>query len=366
MLARILRILTRGIFHLLMRIPQRSEKNVILFGSAFGFQDNSKYLYLRYLEQSNVQNVYWVAKTRDTYFQLRDANRPAVMRGSLSWFKACYNCRVAFFTHGIPDIAPSLPKQTIKFNLWHGTPIKKVGLDTPMGQKRKKLRAYFGLKDVYDSWDFLLAANMMSKKNFLKSTGLPDSKIKIFRQPRNHLLHESQGPNLKSNLILYMPTFRDNGSSEHITDMILIWEEVYKLTGFKLCLKLHPLEKVEMSEFNKTWIVHPETISKDLDPVSLYLNSFALITDYSSCIFDYAILGRPIKFFVPDIESYIKLRGDGFYLDFDKISNGNIIRSAADIIEIIEGGLSVQYSSELLKLVDDVTAPKVIDGFNAL
>ncbi len=46
-----------------------------------------------------------------------------------------------------------------------------------------------------------------------------------------------------------------------------------------------------------------------------------LVTDYSSVMFDYAVLERPMIFFVPDLEKYRDtLRG--FYFDFEASRSG--------------------------------------------
>ena len=44
------------------------------------------------------------------------------------------------------------------------------------------------------------------------------------------------------------------------------------------------------------------------------LVSDLLVTDYSSAIYEFSLLGRPISFFAPDLEAYERERG--FYLDF--------------------------------------------------
>jgi CDP-glycerol glycerophosphotransferase len=52
------------------------------------------------------------------------------------------------------------------------------------------------------------------------------------------------------------------------------------------------------------------------DITELYLVSDVLVTDYSSAMFDYAVTGRPILFFVYDLAEYRdSLRG--FYFDFE-------------------------------------------------
>ena len=60
-----------------------------------------------------------------------------------------------------------------------------------------------------------------------------------------------------------------------------------------------------------------------------------MITDYSSVFFDYAILKRPIYFYMYDLESYRdELRG--FYLDVYKDLPGQIIEDENLLLEEIK------------------------------
>jgi CDP-glycerol glycerophosphotransferase len=53
----------------------------------------------------------------------------------------------------------------------------------------------------------------------------------------------------------------------------------------------------------------------------LYLAADLLVTDYSSVLFDYADTGKPMLFYMPDLERY---RGEtrGFYIDLDELPGG--------------------------------------------
>ena len=58
-----------------------------------------------------------------------------------------------------------------------------------------------------------------------------------------------------------------------------------------------------------------------------------LITDYSSVMFDYAVLQRPMIFYVPDLEQYRDhLRG--FYFDFEQEAPGPLVRTTAEVIDL--------------------------------
>ena len=84
------------------------------------------------------------------------------------------------------------------------------------------------------------------------------------------------------------------------------------------------------------------------DISELYLISDALITDYSSVMFDYGILKKPQFFFAYDIEKYDKnLRG--FYIDYHKDLPGPIYTKADELIESLKqlDQIQSQYASQI-------------------
>ena len=77
------------------------------------------------------------------------------------------------------------------------------------------------------------------------------------------------------------------------------------------------------------------TFGAENDITNLYLVSDMLITDYSSVMFDYSILNRPMFFFMYDLESYRdELRG--FYSDVLEEIPGPISKTTEELIKDIE------------------------------
>ena len=66
----------------------------------------------------------------------------------------------------------------------------------------------------------------------------------------------------------------------------------------------------------------------------LYVISDILITDYSSVLFDYAILNRPIIFYMYDLDDY-KENIRGFYLDVYNDLPGEIIKTEEKVINTV-------------------------------
>lgn len=116
-------------------------------------------------------------------------------------------------------------------------------------------------------------------------------------------------------VILYAPTFRGERTTAarfaDELDLGLLSRELG--TDHHLLLRLHPFIRSrvrigpELEHFVTDASDHPEIHA-------LMLASDVLVTDYSSAIFEYALLERPMAFFAPDHDAYERERG--FYLDY--------------------------------------------------
>ncbi|MCG4287914.1 CDP-glycerol glycerophosphotransferase family protein, partial [Lactobacillaceae bacterium KNUT 0156] len=66
----------------------------------------------------------------------------------------------------------------------------------------------------------------------------------------------------------------------------------------------------------------------------LLLVSDALITDYSSVVFEYSLLRKKTIFFAPDLEEYTASRD--FYVDYQEFVPGPIVRDMDSLVTEIE------------------------------
>ena len=69
----------------------------------------------------------------------------------------------------------------------------------------------------------------------------------------------------------------------------------------------------------------------------LMLVSDVLVTDYSSAMYEFALLGRPIAFFAPDHAAYEAERG--FYLDYSTDLPGPILTTSQDLAAYLRAGV---------------------------
>ena len=75
-------------------------------------------------------------------------------------------------------------------------------------------------------------------------------------------------------------------------------------------------------------------MGKNTDIQELLLISDILITDYSSMIFDYLLLDRPILLFAYDLNEYLNERG--MYYNFEEIAPGPILLNGTELIDAIK------------------------------
>ncbi len=92
-------------------------------------------------------------------------------------------------------------------------------------------------------------------------------------------------------------------------------------------------------------------VGDGVDISGLYLIADLLITDYSSVMFDYSILNRPMYFFAYDLKNYRDtLRG--FYFDFEKEAPGPIVTTTDALIEAIRGHAADGYLEKYRRFVE--------------
>ncbi|MFD7095300.1 bifunctional glycosyltransferase/CDP-glycerol:glycerophosphate glycerophosphotransferase [Streptomyces xanthophaeus] len=226
----------------------------------------------------------------------------------------------------------------------HGTPLKRVGLDLQDRPAATPTTDFAGLLRGADQWDYLLSANRHSTLVWEKA--VPSSYTTLeYGYPRNDVFHTaSQADVLElrerlgippgSTAILYAPTHRDYRRSrpDHLD-----FERVLRDLGprFTLLTRTHLTYAGDAGAAPEA---HPRLIDVSGYPSveELCLASDALVTDYSSLMFDYASLDRPIVIHADDWEAYEAARGT--YFDLRACPPGAIARTEDELVDIFATG----------------------------
>ena len=307
---------------------QEIDPNLYLFGTRSGkFSDNAKYLFLHFLQRG--KKAFFVLKDLQEFELLKD-RLPVLYQNELNNIKYFLRAKYFFITHDIDDIFPYCNQNTKVINLWHGTPLKKMGFDSRVDSVWIEELKQKGASLPWQRWDKFCIAHKNIEKAFISCCQFKKDQIIITGLPRNDILYRYRNDiraleRLKSSIlgdlaqkftkiVLYAPTFRDNLQDDNELYMKMISEFVDAFSknypSYLLLLRFHPLTSFTLTDSANNVL----DVSSYSDVQELLLISDILISDYSSIIFDYSILQRPILLFPYDLKRYEEVRG--LYFDY--------------------------------------------------
>ena len=233
-------------------------------------------------------------------------------------------------------------EEQVYIQTWHGTPLKKIGLDVPgndldYAHEGEKF-SYMVSPSKYCSEKLVSAFGLQGREDIVLETGYPrNDALFTFDQAKvNSILRELDVPRGKK-IILYAPTFRDNKHSEvsgYENASGLDFDKLKEQIGdeYIILFRAHYFVAKNMDfEKYKDFVID---VSDYEDVNDLYIISDMLITDYSSVFFDYANLKRPIIFYMYDYEDY-KANARDFYLDQNELP-GPITKTQDELVKAIE------------------------------
>lgn len=249
---------------------------------------------------------------------------------------------------------------------WHGTPLKRLGHDIKVDENTTFYRSQMSADEMYKTYDadverynYMISPNSFCTKIFQSAFGIDKERLIETGYPRNDILSNVTEENVLSikkmlnipldkKVLLYAPTWRDNqyvtkGYTFKLEADFHKWKEMLG-DEYVLLFKPHYLiiNEYEQDSSLEGFLY---SIDANVDISSLYIISDALVTDYSSVFFDYAILNRPIYFYMYDIENY-KEELRGFYIDIYKDLPGNIYEKEETMLEDISNHI---YNYDKLK-----------------
>jgi CDP-glycerol glycerophosphotransferase len=342
------------LYGVLRKLPVNN--NLIIFESNVGrnYSGNPRYIYEEMVKQGFDKKLTCVWILEDPGTEIPGITIK-VQRSRLKYYYYLARAKIWIFDTRDPSHIIKR-KQVYYIQTWHGTPLKKLGMDLDdvfMAGKRD-IKMY--KKNMFNDtlkWDFLLSQNEYSTEIFKSAFAFSNEESKeiwTYGYPRNDVLttkntnesinkikEELNIPNDKR-VLLYAPTWRDNEFHKRNTykfvtamDFDLLKEKLSK--DYVIIVKYHYLvvENIDWSDYEG--FVY--TYGPEKDIADLYLVSDMLITDYSSVMFDYSLLNRPMYFFMYDLEAYRdELRG--FYFDILKELPGPLSKTTEELINDIK------------------------------
>lgn len=243
-------------------------------------------------------------------------------------------------------------KNQVYLQTWHGTPLKKLAYDIEVPEGTTFYRSGMTedmMHETYrqdvEKYNYMISPSAFTTEVFQSAFRINKERLIETGYPRNDLLSnysledvlqikKQLGIPLDKKVLLYAPTWRDNsyvtkGYTFKLEVHFDKWQKALQ-DDYVVIFKPHYLivNDFDIDQFKGfVYFVPPEE-----DIRNLYIISDALITDYSSVFFDYAILNRPIYFYMYDLASYRdELRG--FYLDIYQDLPGKIIEDENLLLE---------------------------------
>lgn len=236
-------------------------------------------------------------------------------------------------TYSIPVSCLKHKKSLKVIQLWHALgAVKKFGLQS-LGTKEGRDPKISKAMCMHQNYDYVMAPSKKSALFYAEAFGCEKSKIKISSLPHiDYLLDREnsrskeffeQNPDCtaKKN-VLYLPTFRDR--EEYIANELKVAFE--DDDSFRLIIQSHPLSSASKDE--------KYSCKGDFSTFDLLKIADYIITDYSACAFEAAVLMKPLYFFVPDYDIYQKERG--LNIDLKKEMGFAVFENSQSLYEAIK------------------------------
>ena len=268
------------------------------------------------------------------------------------------------------DLSP----ETKIIQLWHaGSGFKSIGYSRfgsygsagLVGAHRKYTYAIAGSKSLVPVY----AEAFGIEQSAVVATGLPriDTFLDTERTQKVVAGFFEQHPNLNGKrIILFAPTFRGRGiEGAHYDYDRIDFGKLYEMCGERsvVLFRMHhfvtgpvpipPKYADRLLDFKS----FPET--NDLLHVA-----DVLITDYSSVIYEFSLLNKPMLFYAYDKEAYSAVRG--FHRDYDAIAPGKVCSTFDELVKTLQNedydmSKLAAFQRENFDYLDTGAADRVID-----
>lgn len=235
-------------------------------------------------------------------------------------------------------------KGTKIIQVWHACgAFKKFGYDV-LGKSYGASDSYIKDISIHKNYDAVTVSSINVAKHYASAFNMDENKVYATGVPRTDVFFSKESisqakekvystfPELKGKrVILFAPTFRGKGQTDVNFNMTVDLRKISDSIGENdiFALKMHPFVKSRFKNQFKNII----DLSDYEDVNHLLMVADMLVTDYSSVIFEYSLMERPIVMYAPDKDEYIGERD--FYFEYDSFVPGPIVNSTEEILEMI-------------------------------
>jgi CDP-glycerol glycerophosphotransferase len=266
---------------------------------------------------------------------------PYVVAGTRQYYRLMARAKWAVNNVGFPEGTVKRRGQ-VQVATHHGTPLKVMGYDQARYPASYNPLLFPLIKANCDMWDYSITSNRHTTLLWERQFPIRGETLE-YGYPRNDVLvtsteadvaaaRESLGLAPGTRAVLYAPTHREwHATFTPVLDVDALAEALGPDTV--ILLRAHYF-------YGGTAMPprHPRVLDVSGHPTveRLYLAADTLITDYSSVMFDYAVLDRPIAIFAPDWDIYRVVRGVTF--DLAAEPPGVFTRTFDELVEAFRSG----------------------------
>lgn len=349
----------RNLFKLFRVFPIQKNKIAIVNFGGNGFGDNGKYIALALLKKSPRYDIVWLCNNSNEKFP------KGIRRVNYRWLRSIYEQVTAkvWIDNARKPSYVCKRKGQYYIMTWHGG----IGPKKIEREVEEILNQSYIKMAKHDSQmaDLFLAESDFSYNRY-KSIFWYEGEVLKCGCPREDILFQDTsdlktkilrqiGIDMTSHIFLYAPTFRDNMTEKDLHVYKRQWHDILdtlskrfggKWVGF---IRLHPnIAKLDKNHSLAEASVYDVTDYPDMQ--ELLAVSDMVLTDYSSCVYDFGLTRRPGFMLVDDLEAYKKERD--FCIDLD-IVPFPIASTDEALIRILKNFDEKDYQQKLHKFYDE-------------
>ncbi|WP_042383307.1 bifunctional glycosyltransferase/CDP-glycerol:glycerophosphate glycerophosphotransferase [Streptacidiphilus melanogenes] len=325
------------------------KKGLVVFESHLGkqYSDSPRAIYEEMRRRGLKFHAVWSYEGKKPAKGFPGAGKDVELVERWSWPYLYALARAEYWidNQGFPLALRKRPETTY-VQTWHGSALKRMGFDMAeyRMQPRHKQDEY---QRALDRFDHFVVRTEHDVDTLVRAYRLPESKVLRVGYPRNDALVATRRAELSSGkrergplaaelgidpdrtIVLYAPTFREK-APELVLDPVAFAERFGEDTT--LLVRSHYMQRLAVPRTLKGKVVDV-TDYPDITPLLGLAD--ALVTDYSSVMFDYALLDRPMVFYAYDYEEYAGA-ARGTYFDLREAAPGPFVETQDQLFDAID------------------------------
>ena len=326
-------------------IPRK--KSIWIFGAWHGlkFSDNSKSLFLYIVENHPEIEAIWITRNDNVLNELRSKGFKSYKSNSFHGIFKSLIAKVVIICSSKTDVNSFFINGAKLIQIWHGAPIKKIGMQTKISIKRKLLlniQKYL-FPFIYEyTYDYVVSTSECFDNILSNAFLVPRDKIIKSGYPRNDIFFNDIEEDIISSWndkfnnpikVIYLPTYRSTTENtdfynEFEYDEQRLINVLEKYNAIFITKGHFSDNQISFSTKSERIINLSDSIVKEINPILKDMD--VLLTDYSGVYCDFLLTHKPIIFTAFDLDYYSESRGLNF--DYRASISGPFAKDWKDVI----------------------------------